>query len=553
MTNNLEKAVRKSPFLIRRIAFGVLVLLFAIAGPAQDRARAEVYFTGLRIPLDRVPQPGDPVSFLAEACNSQGGSVYYRFDLVPGYGTDAYDPFDRYTPLQSYGTVNTCTHTFDQAGAYVLVVKASDTQGAPSGAEPIFGGSITVGGESAIAITGLSRHPTGTVQIGDVVTFTASAANFDGGDVYYQFSLIPHYGTDAYDPFNGYTTLQDYSTADSCTYTFNEAGAYVLVVKASATAGPAPGAEPIFGGSIVVHPGPQEEYPIGHTSRTFDASAGSGGDLPVEIYYPAENAGPDAPMASGPFPVLVFAHGYQQSYLDYAYFWEEMVPAGYIVAFLNRLSDSTTIDIDDYALDIVCCLQEMESMGRDPQDSFYGRVANRFALMGHSTGGGAIFSAAARLTEPIASQTLTVVGLASLGRVYGPIGGQDPVDQAVAVAMPALIIEGAKDCITPPATHTQTLYDHLSVDLTRCIVTITQGDHCGFSDARGPGQGICELAESSSCLGFQGSTLPVEDQNRLTIELVRKWIDHFLKDDESAWHDFKNRLGEDRVTYRCDP
>jgi len=51
-------------------------------------------------------------------------------------------------------------------------------------------------------------------------------------------------------------------------------------------------------------------YEIGHTSRSFSGSRGSTGDLPVEIYYPAERAGTDAQISSGDFPVIVFAHGY---------------------------------------------------------------------------------------------------------------------------------------------------------------------------------------------------------------------------------------------------
>jgi len=73
-------------------------------------------------------------------------------------------------------------------------------------------------------------------------------------------------------------------------------------------------------------------HAIGWTTRTLIGSPGSPGPLPVQIYYPADRAGMNALAASGRFPLIVFAHGYQQSYQNYAYVWEDVVPAGYVVA-----------------------------------------------------------------------------------------------------------------------------------------------------------------------------------------------------------------------------
>ncbi len=291
-------------------------------------------------------------------------------------------------------------------------------------------------------------------------------------------------------------------------------------------------------------------FEIGHASRSFPGSPGSSGDLPVEFYYPAESAGINAQIVSGLFPIIIFAHGYQQSYLDYAYVWKEMVPAGYIVALLNRLGASAAIDIDEYALDIEDALSKIQEMGNDTNSVFYGHVENTYVLMGHSTGGGAIFIAASKPESKTASNAVTIVSLASLGQVFGPISGHNPIDAAPGVAIPSLIIDGAKDCIAPRDTHTQLIYNNLSSGITRYIVTITEGDHCGFSDETGPGQSICTLAEFNSCVGLQGSAMDTNEQNLLTLGFMKRWIEYFVRGEDNAWSEFQDRLADDRTTFQ---
>jgi hypothetical protein len=216
-------------------------------------AAPQVSFTGLRNDLTQTPTVGESVTFTASAVNVDPGSIYYRFDIIPDYGTEAYDPLDNWQTIQAFSTATTCTHTFSEAGSYVIVVWASSTQNIPTGAAPIFGGSVTVGDDSTVVINSLNISPTGTLQTGQMVTFTASAAHPTGGDIYYRFDLVPNYGTSSYDPNNNYQTIQDFSTNGTCTYTFTESGSYIIVVWASSTASiPTDMAPAIIGGSITV-------------------------------------------------------------------------------------------------------------------------------------------------------------------------------------------------------------------------------------------------------------------------------------------------------------
>jgi len=99
--------------------------------------------------------------------------------------------------------------------------------------------------------TGVSRR----IYVNEPLTFTANAVSSCDGNIYYRFDLIPNYGTDSYDAYNAYLTIQDFSVNNQTTYTFSEPGNYILAVFASPNPSleniPAPS---IMGGSITVMP-----------------------------------------------------------------------------------------------------------------------------------------------------------------------------------------------------------------------------------------------------------------------------------------------------------
>ncbi|MBC7170051.1 hypothetical protein H5T54_03855 [Candidatus Bipolaricaulota bacterium] len=87
-------------------------------------------------------------------------------------------------------------------------------------------------------------------------------------------------------------------------------------------------------------------------------------------------------MADGAFPLVVFGHGHQQSYADYACIREALVPHGYSVAFPDRLSASPAIGIDAYARDLLFVAAAMRALAGDPASRYFGRIAEGTALLG---------------------------------------------------------------------------------------------------------------------------------------------------------------------------
>ncbi len=178
----------------------------------------------------------------------------------------------------------------------------------------------------------------------------------------------------------------------------------------------------------------------------------------------------------------------------------------------------------------------------DSYDSIIkGHITQKSALLGHSTGGGAIF-----LAQASSPQTTTLISLAPLGELYGPISGNSPIETAKNITTPTLILSGEQDCITPPNTNHKPLYDNLNG--AKVIVSIIGGDHCGFSDSLN-----CPLGESLLCgIFFQETTMDSQKQIKFSSELILHWLEHYLKENPNSWLSFESLLKNDFIKYEAD-
>jgi len=254
---------------------------------------------------------------------------------------------------------------------------------------------------------------------------------------------------------------------------------------------------------------------VGYDSLTLKDTQ-RGVDITAELFYPSVIGGLKSAIVDKKYPLIVFAHGYQQKYSDYHDVWETLVPQGYVMAFITT-QQGITIDTDEYAKDITFLLKNLKA---DSVDSIIkGHITAKSALMGHSTGGGSIY-----LSHNTSPQADTIVSLAALGKVYGTITGSNAIDIAANLTIPSLILSGEKDCITPVAEQQQPLYNNLSSP-TKDMKIINGGDHCGFSDSFN-----CPIAETVSCgLSGQGDTISEDAQIKLALKYITDWLGIYLK------------------------
>lgn len=298
-------------------------------------------------------------------------------------------------------------------------------------------------------------------------------------------------------------------------------------------------------------------YELGYISLSFSGSPGSSGRIPVDVFYPADEAGEGVRPAAGRFPLVVFGHGYGMEALDYAYLWEALVPAGYIFAISDRLSDATFLNLEDYAQDLRFVLSRIRQAGQDGDSLLLGHVGEAAALMGHSAGGGASVLAAADALQDNEAGLRTILLLAPLGSLLPPVAGvRQPERIARELDIPVLVIEGEKDCTTPPGLHSRQVFQSLPETGNSCLVNLPLGDHCGFSDEDGPTTLSCGLAEIGFCnplfpfFNIQGETLGSVEQTRVVSALVKPWLDRKLKDAGGERDPFEEALSSEDVNWR---
>ncbi|MEY3399494.1 MAG: hypothetical protein RL220_2088, partial [Bacteroidota bacterium] len=253
------------------------------------------------------------------------------------------------------------------------------------------------------------------------------------------------------------------------------------------------------------------QYEVGHLSTSFyDASRDR--DVTCEIYYPADVAGDNVDVSTGSFPVIVFGHGFFMPWDDYSNIWNFLVPQGYIMTFATTGGEAFP-DHEAFGLDLAFLVESMVAEGADAVSDFYQRLNGREALMGHSMGGGCSWLAAAEIDG-----LDCVVGLAPAETSPSAIGA------ASSVNVPALVISGSSDEVTPPTDHHLPMYTSTATTNCKAYVSIIEGGHCGYADDGT----ICDLGE------FLFAGMSREEQQEITHNLLQYWLGYYLKNQQDA-------------------
>lgn len=259
----------------------------------------------------------------------------------------------------------------------------------------------------------------------------------------------------------------------------------------------------------------QAQQPMGTTSWLLIDDTRGGREIACDVRYPAVSATSEATPDNGPFPLVVFGHGFVMGPDDYDDLSAGMVNAGYVVA-LVATEQTFAPSHQNFGLDLAFVANEMVQNGAT--GILDGWLQPHAAIAGHSMGGGAAWLAAS--TNPLIDAVVA----------FAPAETNPSASAAGAdIQVPVLVMSGSADAITPPDTQHLPLYHSTTGAPCRAFASLVDGSHCGFAD-----QGtLCDIGE----IGFQG--LSHAEQLELTLGLLVPWLDTFLRDDPLAWGEFE--------------
>jgi pimeloyl-ACP methyl ester carboxylesterase len=268
-----------------------------------------------------------------------------------------------------------------------------------------------------------------------------------------------------------------------------------------------------------------QSFEIGRTTITFiDASRGNR-SIASEIYYPANSAGINVPVVSTTsesFPVLSFGHGFLMSWDAYQNIWEALVPQGYIMIFPKTEGGASPSHLE-FGKDLSFVIGQMALLNLNSSSIFYNRISDKSALMGHSMGGGAAF-----LAVQFSNEIDVILTLAAAET------NPSAITAAGNLTIPALVIAGTNDCVTPTNTNQLPMYNVLNSEC-KTYISITGGNHCQMANYNL----FCSIGESTCS---PSPTISRTEQHQLLNPSMLYWLDYQLKSNCSAGDSFQQLL-----------
>ena len=272
-----------------------------------------------------------------------------------------------------------------------------------------------------------------------------------------------------------------------------------------------------------------QTYHIGHTSTDFYDNARNR-NITTEIYYPSDTNGDNVPISLGNFPVIVFGHGFLMSWDSYDNFWNSLVPEGYILCFPTTEMGFAP-NHQFFAEDLSFIASKMQMESQNSSSIFYNSVLPKTGILGHSMGGGASFLAAEN--NPNIN---TLVNFAAAET------NPSAITAANNITIPSLIFSGEDDCVAPPISHQNILFDSLN-SICKTQINIINGGHCYFANENV----LCSFGESSCNPNL--NILRTEQQN-ITNDFLKIWLNFSLKSNQNSFTIFNDSLqSSKRITY----
>ncbi len=266
-----------------------------------------------------------------------------------------------------------------------------------------------------------------------------------------------------------------------------------------------------------------QPYQVGRRS-TFYTDAGRSRNVGTELYYPANSAGTNVPLAPGTaaFPVVVFGHGFTIPYGSYKWLGDSLAGNGFIAVFPTT-EGSLSPSHEQFGRDLAFLCSRITSLTDSAGSFLFGRVKNRAAVAGHSMGGGSSFLAANYNS--------------AINAIFNFAAAETtPSAKAAAfnVNIPALIFSGSSDCIVRD-TNQLRMYTNVMYPC-KAYVNISNALHCHFAN----NEASCVTGQFFSGCNSSPITAPIVFDK--TMALLLPWLQYYLQDSCSAKDVFEARL-----------
>ncbi len=216
------------------------------------------------------------------------------------------------------------------------------------------------------------------------------------------------------------------------------------------------------------------------------------------------DAGRDAAVADGPFPLVLFSHGFTGIRVQSSFLTSHLASWGFVVAspehpsrdLTNVLGGTSSGDRGDSVDDLLQTLALMEAANTTAGDPFEGRLdTDQVGAVGHSAGGFTVLGAA---QDPAVDGYVSLASGAAIGSSSGSTTSAPPV----LPDKPSFFMAGSLDGVVPAETVTRPAFE--AVPPPSLLWIIEGVGHNGFDDfcTFGNGSGIIGLAEASGLGGL---------------------------------------------------
>jgi len=220
------------------------------------------------------------------------------------------------------------------------------------------------------------------------------------------------------------------------------------------------------------------------TAENREAPALAERRLPVEVWYPAAPGvsapeARDVPLAdAGPYPLVVFAHGFSSFRRQSATFAQHLASHGYVVASPDFPESNiaapggprlqTVLEQPD---DVSFVIDELLARGEMPDGLLAGAIdPDRIGMSGHSLGGmTAMLTGYGTTADP---RVRAIVPISPPGCMLGD-------DRTEGPATPTMVIGGSRELIVAPSS-IHDAYERAGVP--KYYVEVIGADHARFGD-----------------------------------------------------------------------